>query len=129
MPYMQGGVYAPGMLGMLGMPEMMATTEDPSLQCYFQECKYLATSRCRWENCCLRSKSRGGCNQGICSLHRYQVAVIQNQNQAVCCVRCGPEIEKDILSNKKCACLSAVLMFFAIIMIAFLPMIIIFSSF
>ena len=115
--------YAPGM-----MPGMMATTEDPSLQCYFEECKYLATSRCRWENCCCRSKSRGGCNQGICTLHRYQVPAIQNQNQAICCVRCGPEIEKDIVSNKKCACYYVLFVVLGMLMLTFLPMIIILST-
>ena len=44
---------------------MIATTDDPELKCFVQDCNYLGQSLCHWKNCCLRLKD-GGCGRRFC---------------------------------------------------------------
>ena len=51
-------------------------TDDKSIQCYFDDCRFIGKFTCRWNNMCCRSKKHGGCGQRICAQHRYKQDVV-----------------------------------------------------
>ena len=61
-----------GMPGMMGGTTTLVTTNDPNLQCHIEGCQFTGNNICRWENCCCRSKTVGGCGKRYCKAHEYE---------------------------------------------------------
>ena len=61
----------PGMMMPLMQPMQQQMTNDPTLQCHIEECCFLGSNTCRWDNCCMRSKRVGGCGKRYCNAHGH----------------------------------------------------------
>ena len=70
MPQQPQQGYKPAYNGIGFIP--MATTSDRKLKCYYPNCNYVGSGVCKWNNCCLRSKKRGGCGRRYCHTHKYE---------------------------------------------------------
>ncbi len=111
----------------------MATTQDPSIQCFVDGCFYVGTGRCNWVNPPCRSKKSGGCGKRFCYQHKYEkVQTIRGKHQTYtvmhqCCQDCGEEMEADFEANRSTQCYASLICILCFITISFIPMIIIFT--
>ena len=118
------------------MPQqpVYATTSNPDLQCFSNDCLNVGTSYCMWPQACCRGTLRAGCKRRFCQLHKYEKQQMirgkhgTRYNILMCCMDCGSAMEADIVSNQKYACAGFCAFIICLMLVMFLPMIIILNN-
>ena len=78
-PPQVGMMPSPNGIGMIPM----ALTSNPALKCFINDCNYVGTGICKWNNCCLRKKKRNGCGRRYCYNHKNdKTQVIPTKNSS-----------------------------------------------
>ena len=94
----------------------MATTRDPALKCFSNECSFVGTGICIWNNSVfLRGKkNRGGCGRRYCNNHKTEMREICGGGKKTAaytkfttyCIECSKNYQKDKAMSKNCCCKS-----------------------
>ena len=106
----------------------MATTNDLSLQCYMAGCSFVGNGICKWNNCCLRFRRRGGCSRRFCQNHKFEkIQFVRTKRGGYnllmqCCTECGDQFESDIVVNSKCNVASFTIGMILLVLIALVPL-------